>query len=386
MHALHSPSRSLRWSIFCRVVDNFGDIGVCLRLGRTLAVHHHQRVHLRVDDWNALRRLYPGAPSRPSPCTIDGVHVLPWSSNCDDVTDCDVVVEAFACELPAAVLATMAARSPAPAWINLEYLSAEAWVGGCHRMRSPHPRLPLVKHFFFPGFDAATGGLLREPDLFARRDEFRYGNGPADWIARRTGKASDEAALRVSLFAYEQPQLESLLRCWGGAERPVHVLVPEGRIVGALARHFGTPALHAGCRLHDRALCIDILPFLTQDDYDRLLWACDLNFVRGEDSFLRAQWAARPFVWHVYAQQDDAHLAKLDAFTKRLVEGLDAPTAAALRGFWQAWNGRGDVVEHWPAFDSALCALHAHGDHWARALATQPELAASLVEFFERGV
>jgi uncharacterized repeat protein (TIGR03837 family) len=123
------------------------------------------------------------------------------------------------------------------------------------------------------------------------------------------------------------------------------------------------------------------VPFVAQDDYDRLLWACDLNFVRGEDSFVRAQWAALPLVWHVYPQAEDAHRLKLDAFLERYCVGLPSAAASALRVFSRAWNGDGSVAAAWAPLLRAQPALKAHATTWADALAAQPDLATALVRF-----
>jgi uncharacterized repeat protein (TIGR03837 family) len=84
------------------------------------------------------------------------------------------------------------------------------------------------------------------------------------------------------------------------------------------------------------ALSISYLPYLTQPDFDHLLWACDLNFVRGEDSLVRALWAGAPLVWQIYPQDDDAHHVKLGAW----LDWLGAPPP--LRQFHHAWNGFAD--------------------------------------------
>jgi uncharacterized repeat protein (TIGR03837 family) len=112
-----------------------------------------------------------------------------------------VVIEAFGCELPAAYVEAMAGSARAPIWLNLEYLSAEAWVAGCHGLPSPHPRLPLVKHFFFPGFGPGTGGLLRERDYEAKRSRFDAGAFRAEFGL--PPKAGDETT--ISLFSYPGP-------------------------------------------------------------------------------------------------------------------------------------------------------------------------------------
>jgi uncharacterized repeat protein (TIGR03837 family) len=92
---------------------------------------------------------------------------------------------------------------------------------------------------------------------------------------------------------------------------------------------------------------VHYLTRLSQDDYDHLLWSCDLNFVRGEDSLVRALWAARPgptaqlrsipFVWQIYTQDDKAHHAKLRAFLDWMLTRGSAP--AGLRAFHEIWNG-----------------------------------------------
>ena len=265
----------------------------------------------------------------------------------------DIVIEAFACDLPPAYVEAMTARSPAPVWLNLEYLSAETWVAGCHGLPSPHPRLPLVKHFYFPGFDPRTGGLLREHDYDARRARFDDAAFRAEFGL--PPRAPDE--ITISLFSYANPALPELIRTWAESSRPIRVLRP-GCIEESSAA--GNLSLHS-------------LPFLRQQRYDELLCACDLNFVRGEDSFVRAQWAARPFVWQIYPQAQDAHLAKLEAFL------AIHPAGAALRPFWLAWNGAGHM--DWPRFSDALPALAEPMRQWSQTLAERRDLAAGLVQF-----
>jgi uncharacterized repeat protein (TIGR03837 family) len=275
----------------------------------------------------------------------------------------------------------MAARRPAPVWINLEYLSAEDWVAGCHGLASPHPRLPLMKHFFFPGFAAGTGGLLREAGLLEARERFQACPADADALLGRLGLAPVPGALNVSLFAYEHPAVGDLLQAWVDGGRPLRLLVPEGRVVGDVARFFGQASACAGSRFERGSLTAAVLPFLGQDEYDRLLWACDLNFVRGEDSFVRAQWAARPFVWQPYRQDGAAHLAKLEAFLRLHLEGLDERAASALRGFWQAWNDGVGLAAAWPPFSTALPAIRCHNRRWADRLALADDLSTALVKF-----
>ncbi len=116
----------------------------------------------------------------------------------------------------------------------------------------------------------------------------------------------------MSLFCYPQAPLMALLEAWAAGSQPIRVISFDGTPGAQALRAFG-----AGAGRRRGALAGEILPFLAQDDYDRVLWACDWNFVRGEDSFVRAQLAGRPLVWQAYPQAGNAHAIKLQAFLDR---------------------------------------------------------------------
>ncbi|MBS0446585.1 MAG: elongation factor P maturation arginine rhamnosyltransferase EarP [Proteobacteria bacterium] len=348
------------WDLYCRVVDNWGDVGVCWRLAADLAARG-ESVRLRIDDASALAWMAPhGMP---------GVGVLPWTAAPPDLEPGDVVIEMFGCRLPDAFVARMAARTPPPRWINLEYLSAEDYVERSHRLRSPQttgPGAGLVKWFYYPGFTPATGGLIREPDLMQRRAAF----DARTWL-RSLGIEPDDGEQRISLFCYPGAPLERLLDA--AARTPTLLLATTGAAADLVRSHLGSD-LRCG-RL--RAV---VLPALSQTDYDRLLWACDLNFVRGEDSFVRAQWAGVPFVWQIYPQADDVHARKLHAFLDRhLALADDAAFAARLRALWSAWNGLAPAHEAWPERGrwSALAR------DWRETLLRQADLTTQLIAFVD---
>ncbi|RQS73010.1 elongation factor P maturation arginine rhamnosyltransferase EarP [Burkholderia sp. Bp8963] len=381
-----TPDEPLACDIFCTVVDNFGDIGVCWRLARQLAHEHGWQVRLFIDDLHTFARLLPGVEPDARRQTADGVVIEHWHAEVGDALEiADVVIEAFACELPGAYLAAMARRERRPVWINLEYLSAEDWVADFHLRPSPHPRYPLVKTFFFPGLSAGTGGVLKERDLDARRAAFdAHAQAQAEWWWRATGGAPPAPGTTVvSLFAYENPAVDALLAQWRDGASPVVALVPEGRVSPHVARFFGVESgvgsFGAGAQARAGNLTAYGLAFVPQADYDPLLWVSDLNFVRGEDSFVRAQWARRPFVWHIYPQADDAHLPKLDAALAHVGAGLAAAPRDALARFWHAWNGAG--TPDWADFWQHRAALQANAAGWADALAAVGDLAGKLAEY-----
>jgi len=391
---LSFPAGRLRlrvmWDLFCSVVDNFGDVGVSWRLARSLRAEHGVPVRLWIDDLHAYARLDQGADPEAAVQLREGVEVRAWRDPFPGIEPGEVVIEAFGCQLPPAYVEAMARKARPPVWINLEYLSAEDWVRGCHGLPSPHPRLPLVKHFFFPGFEAGTGGLLRERDLGERRTAFQNDAAQQRALWAKLGlPAPAPGERRVSLFCYDNPALAPLFDAWAEGEALVTCLVPEGAILRRVAAYFECGEVRAGQRFARGRLGVAVLPFSDQPDYDRLLWACDLNLVRGEDSFVRAQWAARPLVWHIYPQEGGAHFAKLEAFLERYCAGMPAGLARATRALHAAWNGvhgAPDAGSAWQAWSAQWEAARQHAERWAVLREQGPELAAELVKFVQAQV
>ncbi|WP_252275585.1 elongation factor P maturation arginine rhamnosyltransferase EarP [Pseudomonas subflava] len=369
-----------RWDIFCNVVDNFGDVGVTWRLARQLAAEHALAVRLWVDEPATFLRLCPQADATAERWHIEGVEVLRWPAEFPATEAADVVIEAFACTLPPCYVEAMAARSAKPLWLNLEYLSAEDWVAGCHGLPSPQAG-GLQKFFFFPGFAEGTGGLLREAGLIERRRAFQADASARHAFLAGIGIEPLAGARLISLFAYENAALAGWLEALAGAAEPTQLLVPRGRIEGDLRRWLGVETLEEGGVCNRGSLRVHLLPFLSQADYDRLLWCCDLNAIRGEDSFVRAQWAGRPLLWHIYPQQAGAHWDKLDAFLDLYCDAMPPAAAAALRALWHAWNGEGDMASAWAALQGQTQALAEHAERWCAAQASRPDLASALVQF-----
>jgi len=383
------------WDVFCHVIDNFGDAAVCWRLARALAAitparaENRAAVRLWIDDLASLRAMQPEVVLDAARQSVDGVEICHWVDGADFGESADVAVDAFACGLADDYAQAMAARSPKALWIVLEYLSAEPWVEAHHGLPSPHPRLPVERYFFFPGFGAGAGGLLREPGLGERRESFLRDARLPQTFWQDTGFAApDSGASVISLFGYENPVVGELLDTWACGEKAIVAAVPHSRLSADIAAYFDAAIPPAGTSLRRGALEVRFLPFLTQDRYDQLLWVADWNFVRGEDSFVRAQWAERPFVWHIYPQSGDVQHAKLAAFLElycgsdRLAEAFATP----LRTLWLEWNdedrfGAGSAGRAWSELARHEGALRRHAHNWARKAAATGDLAINLAKF-----
>ncbi|MES2071967.1 MAG: elongation factor P maturation arginine rhamnosyltransferase EarP [Pseudomonadota bacterium] len=384
MHLKTSQTTSL--ALFCKVVDNYGDIGICWRLAKQLEQEHRIAVTLWVDDLRSFQRICPEVEIERDVQQVADITVRHWRDQNGVFTAsevADIVIEFFACDIPPGYIAAMAECKPSPVWMNLEGLTAETWVEGCHTLPSPHPSLPLTKYFFFPGFTSRTGGLLIESALEQQRQDFQSDRGlTAAFLASFGVTAAEMASLKVSLFCYPQAPVSALFQAWQSGDAAITCLVPEGVAVEAVEAFLGTAA-KAGAVVSRGALTVRVLPFVPQPDYDKLLWSCDLNFVRGEDSFVRAQWAGKPFIWHIYPQDKNLHHVKLKAFLQAY-----APGTASLLAFSYAWNGAtAETAEPanwavtWSNFLADMPQIATASTNWQHHLLANGDLTSNLLKF-----
>lgn len=361
---------ALSFDIFCRVVDNFGDIGVCWRLARQLALRPEAAtVRLWVDDLHSFQRIASQIDTDQAQQSLHDIDIVHWTASPPSLPPHHVVIEAFACDPPTQFVNAMA--DAGSIWINLEYLSAEAWVESCHGLPSMQPG-GLAKYFFFPGFTLATGGLLREEHLLQTRDQWLAQPQLRDQLLQSLGipqqsiVALQHGARQVLLFAYETAPAAGLLNSLQCNPEPTVLLVPEGVCTHLAISQSGHVHL---CRI----------PFADQSAFDRLLWSSDINFVRGEDSLVRALWAGKPLVWQIYPQDEHAHLRKLDAWLERT--GISPKFGQAI----SSWNTDTDDLfsqqlsallqpEPWHQWQMASRKI---SDHWA----AMPDLVSQLIEF-----
>lgn len=368
-----------QWDIFCKVVDNFGDIGVCWRLAKQLATELPIQVRLWVDDLNTAQQITPQLNTTLHQQYIEQVDIRLWCTPLPHVDSADVVIEAFACELPEAYIAQMQAKPPV--WINLEYLSAESWVEDTHLMPSPHPKTGLIKHFFFPGFSQKTGGLIREPHIIAARDALQADKTlQAEWLSS-IGVSRLPTQHLISLFCYKHANIHGLLDAIAKGEQAVMCLVPNTNIAKTVAQYFETNTSTTHNQYQRGNLTVQVIPFLSQHDYDRLLWCCDLNFVRGEDSWVRAIWAAQPFIWQPYPQDMETCTLKLNAFMQAYCLQRENASGTLLSEAHSHWlSGQAININ---CLLMHLNTLKKHATMQSNELITHTDLATQLYAFVE---
>jgi uncharacterized repeat protein (TIGR03837 family) len=380
-----------RWDIFCKIVDNYGDIGICWRLSQQLANEHNLHIRLLIDDLATASHIISNLDATKQQQVINGIEVCTWDESSNACAD--VVVETFGCDLPEPYIQQMQANKTL--WINLEYLSAEPWVSDFHAIPSQHPTLPLTKYFFFPGFTDATGGLIRENNLIKKRDTFLNSIVLQTQFWQKLGGTDkidvSSDTIKISAFCYPQAQIESLLTVLQNSKQHISLYLPFNRTLATFNILLTDLELNIGDVIHKNNLTVHIIPFLSQDDYDHLLWACDLNFIRGEDSWIRAIWAGKPFIWQPYIQTEDTHINKLNAFLDVYSNEASPEIKTLLSKASLAWSGNDELQisdnnskpEVWQQLIMQLPALQTYAKQRTDEFISQPDLATKLVIFSE---
>lgn len=372
----------MRCAIFCNVIDNFGDIGVCWRLARQLTHDYSLNVTLFVDDLASFAVLAPAIQPDLSVQQLNQITVQHWHPALLFEQPFDVIIEGFGCRLQDQLIQQMAEqakRGKPPLWINLEYISAENWAIECHGMNSIHPATGLQQTFWFPSVTANSGGLIRETGLIAKRDQFQQSELQQAEFWQTLGLLdAKQYARKISLFSYQNKAIADLLQALAQDTVNTLLLVPHSKSIADIEQWIGeTVAINDV--LQRGQLTIAVLPFLTHERYDQLLWACDLNFIRGEDSCVRAQWAGRPFIWHIYPQDEEAHLIKLHAWIEQVEQQA---VSSSWRVAMQTWNASSpSSADIWLHCLIALPEWQAQASAWSNFLLAQPSLAERLMNW-----
>jgi uncharacterized repeat protein (TIGR03837 family) len=360
-----------RWVIFCRVIDNLGDAGVCWRLAQQLNREFGKEVELVIDRPELL------GPFGANDSLSSRITITTWNEQTVPVLGA-ITISAFACALPQRYLQNMLNHlrqygfENKRYWFNLEYLSAQDWVESHHLLSSTKtmdttgPQTDqsspffINETFFFPGFSSKTGGLIRES--FAV-------NNKLNRLSLRKRLGIQEGSFAVSLFCYPDAPIESLCNALLtlAKNRPIHLLLTAGISLPSSA---------------NSNFQYETLPFLSQHNYDELLSACDLNFVRGEDSLVRAIWARNPFIWQAYPQDQATQQDKLSALLKQMFDHNPHPTLETLFYAWNfpKTNDHGEFgfnllncLENWAQWQSQSIVF-------CDRLCLQPDLAQQLVD------
>lgn len=372
-------------AIFCKIIDNYGDIGICWRLAKQLEYEHKVIVTLWVNNLHTFRLFCPTLSLSSNIQKINKITIRHWLTkdnkfNINDIAD--IVIEFFGCGIPFTYIDVMAKRFPRSVWLNLEGLTAEKWVESYHMLSSPYLSLPLIKYFFFPGFTRHTGGLLQESHLKYQRLAFQNNAAYITVFFKKIGITFQtySTSFKISLFCYSSAPVTALFIACQNTQKNIICFVPIGIAMNAIKNFFGyTPKV--GMSRQRGSLTVYILPFLSQIYYDKLLWVCDLNFVRGEDSFVRAQWACRPLIWQIYPQEKNLHHIKLNAFLD--IYNIKTNNLIVLTRFWNnIYNiAQNDLEKKWSEFIIDVPNLIGKCIDWEIQIRKNGDLTSNILKF-----
>lgn len=293
--------------IFCNVIDNYGDAGVCLHLARTLSGHDF-KVKLYCNNLGVLNEILNDADK-----DNHNLKIVSWEQALSSYDPSEVVISAFSCRFDEITLEELKLK-PHTLVINLEYLSAESWVEDCHGL--PSFVDGLTSHYFFPGFTKRTGGLnvdehftkFCQVSLDKIHDQIQHG--------AHTKTKNNERV--VSLFGYKNEEVSKLLKAIESSNRHTKINVFTGLCLDNLNELLGSNLKVGDHQIIDDKLEVQVLPMLSHDGYDEILLSSSFNLVRGEDSIVRALHTGHPFLWQIYPQDENAHIIKLESFLDRL--------------------------------------------------------------------
>ena len=386
--------------IFCRVIDNYGDAGVCLHLARSLSTGELTSTGSPTNTGEPTSTEEPLARTIKQPFCVrlfcDNLQVLhtiataadylnpnltfcSWEAPLAHYDPSEVIITAFSCRFDEPTLKTLQQATTKPLIINLEYLSAESWVEDCHTL--PSPVDGLTSHFFFPGFTARTGGLNLDPAFLAQCQAV-------------LAQPSTNDSFKVSLFGYHNPAVKRIIAALSYSGRSCELKVFAGLAQDNLNQLYQQNLQVGESFKPSPELTCTIAPMTDHNGYDQELLSSDFNLVRGEDSIVRAMHTGHPFLWQIYPQEEQAHIVKLQAFldcmertlrTQGTVTDLES-RMALLRTTMLSYNEALPAGTEDPLSRPDFLALFLERcapvfSAWARYLCAQPTLSARLTRF-----
>ena len=307
--------------IFCEIIDNFGDIGVVYRISKELKnIYQNARIRIvlnRTDEFKAINKRVKDLEYQ----EIDGLICTTFSyvkKNAESFGAADLFIEAFGCDVPEEYLKI--AKKNSKLWINLEYLSGEKWIEDFHLCESLIDSKTLKKIFFMPGFSEKSGGVIIDSGFLKRKE---YGMDNREEVLKKYYPEIDfQNKLIGTVFSYEK-NFENLLETLEKQDRET-VLILMGEktqksfseiLQKKFRENFGKIGKYGKITMLNA-------DFLSQEEYEEVISAVDFNFTRGEDSFVRSILLGKPFMWHIYLQEEKAHMDKIRAFNDRFKESV----------------------------------------------------------------
>ena len=279
--------------IFCQVIDNYGDVGVAYRLAREFKrVYPNKKLRFvinKTEELNLIRK-------------SEDIEIILYKDISKIENSADLIIESFGCEIPKKYMDKALKNSKLI--INLEYFSAEKWVDDFHLQES-FLGGNLKKYFFIPGLSEKSGGILLDNEFLERKKKVEANK---EYYLEKF-EIKEKYDLIGSVFSYEK-NFDSLIEELKKLDKKIILLILSEKTQKNFIKYFDNG------NNYDKIKFVK-LPFFTYDKYEELLALCDFNLVRGEDSFVRALLLGKPFLWHIYPQDENTHIKKLESFLEK---------------------------------------------------------------------
>ncbi|STO31566.1 Uncharacterized protein conserved in bacteria [Fusobacterium necrogenes] len=330
--------------IFCEIIDNYGDIGVVYRIAKELdKVFPNSKIRVflnRIEEFKKINFQVKDIPYQ----IIDGIEYITFDyvqKKAKELSTSQVIIEAFGCKIPEEYMEI--AYENSELLINLEYLSAEDWIEDFHLQSSPLGKGKLKKVFFMPGFTEKSGGIIIDSNYLEKIEKIRKNR--AFYTKKYLGNIENKDKKIVgTLFSYEK-NFATLFEELRSLDKEVVILAMGEKTQKSLKNFFKENLIEdfRNSLKYDK-IEIKFMEFLNQEEYEELINIVDFNFVRGEDSFIRAILTGKPYVWHIYCQEDYIHMKKINAFLnkyKRIVKKFsDEDYLINIEKFFKDYNFR----------------------------------------------
>ena len=310
-------------TFLCKVVDNYGDIGVIWRICRGIQnyISKTDSINLIIDDLFSFKRINSDVDVRKSYQKILNVNIYNWNDfdfcykefSGINNTRLEVILECFQCGRPdwlEKILFDDKVRHIVNI-IMIDYLTAEDYAETFHCLQSLTRSARVQKVNFMPGFTEKTGGLILDnmENLLQKKVEKK----------------------QILFFCYDRDWsfLTSALEKFYNENGFKKLFVAQGK------------GKESFCKAYKDEKCnffVEELPFINQEEWDALLVDCSILFIRGEESLSRAALSGIPFVWHAYPQSDEYQLVKVNALLEKLRPFFSESDFEIIKKVWIDFN------------------------------------------------
>ena len=337
--------------IFCQVIDNYGDVGVAYRLAREFKrVYPNKKLRFvinKTEELNLIRK-------------SEDIEIILYKDISKIENSADLIIESFGCEIPKKYMHKALKNSKLI--INLEYFSAEKWVDDFHLQES-FLGGNLKKYFFIPGLSEKSGGILLDNEFLERKKKVEANK---EYYLEKFG-IKEKYDLIGSVFSYEK-NFGSLIEELKKLGKKIILLMLSEKTQKNFIKYFDNG------NNYDKIKFVK-LPFFSYDKYEELLALCDFNLVRGEDSFVRALLLGKPFLWHIYPQDENTHIKKLESFLEKY-----CPNNKELKQTFINYNINKDDFSY---FFKNFKEIEKYNKNYANYLIKNCDLMEKLINFIE---